>query len=86
MTNLIPSSVLFSSVQDGIDALGKAHMRSTRLYSIRSFPNVALETVSVTQVLVLRFFMDLAVTPTFRRVPMLVWLTMSLSRPLREDR
>ena len=33
----------FSSVQDGIYALGKAHMRSTR--SLRSFLNVAFETV-----------------------------------------
>ena len=33
----------FSSVQDGIYALRKAHMRSTP--SLRSFPNVALETV-----------------------------------------
>ena len=31
---------LFSSVQDGIRALGKGHMRSTP--SLRSFPNVAL--------------------------------------------
>jgi len=37
------SSVQFSSVQDGIYALGKAHMRSTP--SLKSFPNVALETV-----------------------------------------
>ena len=37
------SSVQFSSVQDYIYALGKAHMRSTQ--SLRSFPNVALETV-----------------------------------------
>ena len=35
--------VVFSSVQDGIYALGKAHMRSTP--SLRSFPNVAFETV-----------------------------------------
>ena len=35
----------FSSVQDGVYALGKAHMRSTP--SLGSFPNVALETVSV---------------------------------------
>ena len=33
----------FSSVQDGIYALGKAHMHSTQ--SLRSFPNVAFETV-----------------------------------------
>ena len=33
----------FSSVQDGIYALGKAHMRSTP--SFRSFPNVPFETV-----------------------------------------
>ena len=33
----------FSSVQDGIYALGKAYMRSTQ--SFRSFSNVALETV-----------------------------------------
>ena len=55
------SSVQFSSAQDGIYALGKAHMRFTP--SLRSFPNVALE-----------------------RVPMLVLLTMALSRPLKEDR
>ena len=36
-------SVHFSSVQDGIYALGKAHMRPTP--SLRSFPNGALETV-----------------------------------------
>ena len=46
----------FSSVQGGIYALGKAHMRSTP--SLRSFPNVAFETV-----------------------PMIVWLTVALSRP-----
>ena len=33
----------FSSAQDGIYALGKAHMRFTP--SLRSFPNDALETV-----------------------------------------
>ena len=32
----------FSSVQDGIYALGKAHMRSTPC--LRSFPTVAFET------------------------------------------
>ena len=32
-----------SSIQDGIYALEKAHMRSTP--SLRSFPNVAFETV-----------------------------------------
>ena len=37
------SSVQFSSVQDGIYALGKVHMRS--IPSFGSFPNVALETV-----------------------------------------
>ena len=37
------SSVLFSSAQDGIYALGKAHMCSTP--SLRSFPSVSLETV-----------------------------------------
>ena len=52
------SLVQFSSVQDGIYALGKAHVHSTP--SLRSFPNVALETV-----------------------PMLVWQTMALSRPLK---
>ena len=36
-------TVQFCSVQDGIYALGKAHMRSTP--SLRSFPNVAFETV-----------------------------------------
>ena len=35
------SEVQFSSVHDGIYALGKAHMRST-MY-LRSFPNVAFE-------------------------------------------
>ena len=39
------NSVQFSSVQDGISALGKAHMRST--LSLRSFPNVAFKMVSV---------------------------------------
>ena len=34
-----------SSVEDGIYALGKAHMRSTR--SLGSFPNVAFETVAM---------------------------------------
>ena len=59
---MTPRFVQFSSVQEGMYALGKAHiMRSTP--SLRSFPNVALETV-----------------------PMLVWLTMALSRPLKEDR
>ena len=33
----------FSSIQDGIYTLGKAHMRSTP--SLRSFPNIAFETV-----------------------------------------
>ena len=37
------SSVQFSSVQDGIYVLGKAHKRLTP--SIRSLPNVAFETV-----------------------------------------
>ena len=37
------SSVQFSSVQDGIHAAGKAHMRSTP--SLRRFRNVAFETV-----------------------------------------
>ena len=37
------SSVQFSSVQDGIYALGIAHMRSTQ--SLKSFSNVAFETV-----------------------------------------
>ena len=37
------NSVQFSSVQGGIYALGKAHMRSTP--SLRCFPNVALEPV-----------------------------------------
>ena len=56
------SSVQFRSVQGGIyAALGKAHVRST--LSLRTFPNVAFETV-----------------------PVLVWLTMALSRPLKEDR
>ena len=36
-------SVQFSSVQDGIYALGKSHMCSTP--SFRSFPNVGFETV-----------------------------------------
>ena len=36
-------SVQFSTVQDGINALGKAHMRSTP--SLKSLPNFALETV-----------------------------------------
>ena len=40
-----PSSVQFGSVQDGIRALGKVHMRSTP--SLRSFPNVAFETVAM---------------------------------------
>ena len=38
-------SVQFSSVQDGIYALGKAHLRSTP--SLRSFPNLAHETVPI---------------------------------------
>ena len=41
--DFIISSVQFSSVQDGIYALGKAHMRSTQ--SLGSFPKVAFETV-----------------------------------------
>ena len=36
-------TVQFSLVQDGIYELGKAHMRLTP--SLRSFPNVAFETV-----------------------------------------
>ena len=36
-------SVQFRSVQDGIYALGKVHMRST--LSLRSFPSVVLKTV-----------------------------------------
>ena len=39
----LPSTVQFSSVQDGIYALGIAHVRSTP--SLNSFPNVAFETV-----------------------------------------
>ena len=39
----VHSSVRFSSVRDGIYALRKAHVRSTP--SLRSFPNVPLETV-----------------------------------------
>ena len=38
-----PNSVQFSSVQDGIYALGNAHIRSTP--SLRSFPNGTFETV-----------------------------------------
>ena len=38
-------AVLFSSVQGGMYARGKAHMRST--LSVRIFPNVAFETVPV---------------------------------------
>ena len=53
-------TVQFSSVQDGIYALRKAHMRSTP--SLRNFSNV-----------------------TFETVPVFFWLTMALSRPLRED-
>ena len=61
-TDLIMKIIVpFSSAQDGINALGKARMRS--IPSLRGFPNVAFEIVS-----------------------MLVWLTMSLSRPLKEDR
>ena len=37
--------VQFSSFQDGIYALGKAHMRSTP--SLGNFPNVAFETVAM---------------------------------------
>ena len=40
------SSVQFSSVQDGIYMLGKAHMRSTP--SLRSFPSFSFETVLFT--------------------------------------
>ena len=36
-------AVQFSSVRDGIFALGKSHMRSTPF--LRRFPNVAFETV-----------------------------------------
>ena len=54
-------TVQFSLAQDGIYALGKAHMRSTP--SLWSFLNVAYETA-----------------------PMVIWLTMALSRPFREDR
>ena len=41
----LQSRPLFSSVQDRIYALGKAHIRSTP--SLRSFPNVGFETVPV---------------------------------------
>ena len=51
--------VQFSSVQDCVYKLGMAHMCSTP--SLRSFPNIAFETV-----------------------PMLVSLTMALSRPLKD--
>ena len=54
------STIQFSSVQDGIYALGKAHMHSAP--SLGSFLNIAFETV-----------------------PMLVWLMMALSRPLKEE-
>ena len=37
--------VMFGSFQDGICALGKAHMHSTSF--LRRFPNVAFETVSM---------------------------------------
>ena len=39
------NSVQFSLVQDGIYALGKAHMRSNS--SLRNFPNAAFETVAM---------------------------------------
>ena len=45
LLQLFLSSVQFSSVQDGIYGLGKAHMRSTP--SLRRFPNVAFETVPI---------------------------------------
>ena len=41
----LPGTVLVSPVQDGIYALGKAHMRSTS--PVRSFPSVLFETVAV---------------------------------------
>ena len=43
MNNTEQAAVQFSSVQDGICELGKAHMRSTP--SLRSFPKVVFETV-----------------------------------------
>ena len=43
----------FSSVQDGIYAPGKAHMRFTP--SVRSFPNVASETVLMFVCLMIAF-------------------------------
>ena len=45
LLQLFLSSVQFSSVQDGIYGLGKAHMRSTP--SVRRFPNVAFEMVPI---------------------------------------
>ena len=41
----MPSTVQFSSVHDGIYALGKAYMRS--IPSLRSVPNVTFETVTM---------------------------------------
>ena len=72
-------SVQFSSVEDGIYALGKAHMRSTA--SLRRFPNVAFETVLMfvwlTMALSCSFKEDRLALPVpmplyFRR-PMAVW-------------
>ena len=46
MSHIALSSVQFSSVQGGIYALGKVHMRIIRSTpSVRCFPNVVFETV-----------------------------------------
>ena len=63
----------FRSVQDDIYALGKAHMRSTP--SLRSFPNVAFETVPVFVLL----------TMALSRPFMEDRLALSLSTPLSCD-
>ena len=50
-------TVQFSSVQDGIYALGKAHMHSTP--SLKSFPNDVFETILVLALLTMALFRPL---------------------------
>ena len=66
----------FSSVQDGIYALGKAHMRSTP--SLRSFPNVAFETVPVF------LWLTMALSRPFKedRRPLSLSTSLSSRRPI----
>ena len=65
------SSVNFSSVQNGIYALGKAHMHS--IPSLRSFPNVAFETVPMF------FGLTMVLSRPFKEDHLVLLLSTSLS-------